>query len=64
MITAGALRELRVFAALPEEALDYLSGSVEDIHLVPGEYFVHEGDERALFVVIEGLAEITKVDRR
>src|SRR4051794_30355789 len=61
MITADALRDLRVFAALPGDALTYLAGSVEDIQLMPGEYFVHEGDERALFVVIDGRAEITKV---
>ena len=61
MITIEALRDIRAFAALPDEALSYLAGSVEDIHLVPGEYFVHEGDERALFVVIEGRAELTKV---
>ena len=41
--------------------LDYLAGSVEDIHLIPGEYVSHEGEERALFVVVEGKAEITKV---
>lgn len=36
-------------------------GAVEDIRLVPGEYFAHEGDERSLFIVIEGHVEITKV---
>jgi len=60
MITVDGLRALHVFAAVPEEALTYLAGAVEDIRLVTGEYFAHEGDERALFVVIEGLAEITK----
>ncbi|MFF2371133.1 FAD-dependent oxidoreductase [Agromyces sp. NPDC058110] len=61
MITVESLRAVPIFAALPDEALDYLAGAVEDIQLVPGEYFAHEGDERALFVVIEGGAEITKV---
>ena len=61
MITVDELRGIRIFAPLPQEALEYLVGSVEDIHLVPGEYFAHEGDERALFVVVEGGAEITKV---
>ncbi|WP_286277960.1 hypothetical protein [Naasia aerilata] len=36
MITADDLRGMRVFAALPEEALDYLVRSVEDIRLMPG----------------------------
>jgi thioredoxin reductase (NADPH) len=61
MITVDELRGIRIFAPLPQEALEYLVGSVEDIHHVPGEYFAHEGDERALFVVVEGGAEITKV---
>lgn len=61
MITVDALRAIRIFAPLAEEPLEYLAGAVEDIHLSPGEYFAHEGDERALFVVIEGRAQITKV---
>ncbi len=61
MITSKELSGIPIFAALPESTLEYLTGAVEDIRLVPGEYFAHEGDERALFVVIEGRAEITKV---
>ena len=61
MITVDGLRGIRIFAPLPTETLEYLAGAVEDIRLLPGEYFAHEGDERALFVVVEGRAEITKV---
>lgn len=61
MITVEDLRAMHVFATVPEDALMYLAGAVEDIRLVAGEYFAHEGDARALFVVVEGLAEITKV---
>ncbi|WP_460567707.1 FAD-dependent oxidoreductase [Humibacter soli] len=61
MITVDELRAIDVFAPLPSEALTYLVGAVEDIRLVPGEYFAHEGDDRAFFVVVEGGAEITKV---
>jgi thioredoxin reductase (NADPH) len=61
MITVEGLRGIPIFAPLPAETLEYVAGAVEDIHLVPGEYFAHEGDERALFVVVEGGAEITKV---
>ncbi|SFR71734.1 thioredoxin reductase (NADPH) [Agromyces sp. CF514] len=61
MITVEVLRAIPIFAPLPAEALGYLAGAVEDIRLVPGEYFAHEGDERALFVVVEGGAEITKI---
>lgn len=61
MITGEELRGIRIFSALPPDALDFLSRTIEDIHLAAGEYFVHEGDARALFVVIEGRIEITKV---
>jgi thioredoxin reductase (NADPH) len=61
MIDIQDLRGIRVFAPLSDDDLAYLVGAVEDIRLSPGEYFAHEGDERALFVVIEGSAEITKV---
>lgn len=60
MITLPELRGIKIFAALPQEALEYLVGAVEDIRLTAGEYFAHEGDERALFVVVSGSAEITK----
>lgn len=61
MIGIDELRTVKTFAPLPAEVLVYLAGAVEDIHLLDGEYFLHEGDERALIVVIEGLVEITKV---
>ena len=61
MITVEGLRGIPILEPLPTEALEYLARAVEDIHLLPGEYFAHEGDERALFVVVEGRAEITKV---
>ena len=61
MISIDELRSVKTFAPLPPEVLGYLAGAVEDIHLLDGEYFLHEGDERALIVVIEGLVEITKV---
>jgi thioredoxin reductase (NADPH) len=61
VITVGELRGIPIFAALPDPTLTYVAGAVEDIRLVPGEYFAHEGDERALFIVVEGGAQITKV---
>ncbi|WP_127792679.1 cyclic nucleotide-binding domain-containing thioredoxin-disulfide reductase [Agromyces sp. LHK192] len=61
MITVELLRSVPIFSTLPEATLAGLARAAEDIHLSPGEYFAHEGDERALFVVIEGGAEITKV---
>ncbi|MBD7950398.1 FAD-dependent oxidoreductase [Oerskovia rustica] len=61
MITLAELRAVSMFEPLPPEPLEFLVGAVEDIRLLPGEYFAHEGDERAFFVVIEGRAEITKM---
>ena len=61
MITAAELAELPLFAGLDDDVLAYLARSVEDVHLVPGEYAGHEGEERALFVIVEGRTELTKV---
>src|SRR4051812_13781990 len=61
MITVEELRGIRILSELPDAPLAYLSGAVEDIRVAAGEYFANEGDERALFVVVEGRAEMTKV---
>ena len=61
MITPDDLIDVPLLAGVPAEALAYVAGAVEDIRLVAGEYFAHEGDERSLFIVMEGHAEITKV---
>ncbi|MGH3458470.1 FAD-dependent oxidoreductase [Aeromicrobium sp.] len=61
MITLEELRGVPLLAELSEPTLTYLVGAVEDIRLVPGEYFAREGDERSLFVVMDGHVEITKV---
>ena len=55
------LREIPIFSALEEPALAHVVAVVEDIQLVPGEYFAHEGDERSLYIVLEGHVEITKI---
>ena len=44
-----------------KKQLEYLAGDVEDIHLTPGEYVAHEGEGRALAIVVEGKAELTKL---
>lgn len=61
MITPAELSALPPFADLEEGDLEYLARSVEDIRLVPGEYAGHEGEERALFVVVDGRVELTKM---
>jgi thioredoxin reductase (NADPH) len=61
MLTADELSRIPLFSSLEAKELGYLSQSVEDIRLVPGEYLVHEGDLRGLFITVEGKLEVTKV---
>jgi thioredoxin reductase (NADPH) len=61
MFTIEELATVPLFSALEDKALEYLAGEVEDIHLTAGEYVAHEGDGRALAVVVEGKTELTKL---
>ena len=58
MVTAEEIGRVAVFADLPPSERDRLSRLVADISLAPGEYAVNEGDERALFGVLEGRIEV------
>lgn len=60
MITVGELTTISLFSDLTDEQLAFVAGAVEDIYLQPGEYAAHEGDERALYIVVSGAAELTK----
>ena len=61
MFTIDELTTIPLFSELGDKELEYLAGAVEDIHLTPGEYVAHEGEGRALAVVVEGKAELTKL---
>src|SRR5882757_9157378 len=61
MFTIEELATVPLFSALEDKALEYLAGEVEDIHLTAGEYMAHEGDGRALAVLVEGKTELTKL---
>ncbi len=61
MVTADEIGRVTVFAALDPADRDRLSRVAVDISLMPGEYAVHEGDERALFAVIDGRIEPIKL---
>jgi thioredoxin reductase (NADPH) len=61
VITVAELATIPLFSTLAENELEYLAGSVEDIHLTPGEYVAHEGEARFLAVVVEGKTELTKL---
>jgi thioredoxin reductase (NADPH) len=60
VITADELLAIPLFSDLTPEQLEFVARSVEDIRLMPGEFAAHEGDERALFVVVDGYIELTK----
>jgi thioredoxin reductase (NADPH) len=61
MITPEDLPIVPVFATVPPEELARLAQSSGDVRLGAGDYAVHEGDERSLFVVLAGRIEVTKV---
>jgi thioredoxin reductase (NADPH) len=61
MVTADEIGGITVFAALDPRDRERLARVAADISLVPGEYAVHEGEERALFAVLEGRIEPTKL---
>ncbi|NHC46451.1 FAD-dependent oxidoreductase [Motilibacter aurantiacus] len=67
MISSAELARIPLFAELAPDLLALVARSAEDVVLRPGEFVAHEGDERALFVVVEGevnlIKEINGVER-
>src|SRR5213082_746787 len=61
MVTTDDVRRVGIFADLDRPACERLSRAAADIALAPGEYAAHEGDERALFALLEGRIEAVKV---
>ena len=61
MVTLEEIGRFEVFAALDPADCERLCRVAADISLSPGEYAVHDGDERALFGVLEGRIEAVKV---
>src|SRR6266498_452069 len=60
MLTIEELASISLFSKLPAVELEHLAKKAADIHLAAGEYAVHEGENRALFVVLAGKIEVTK----
>ena len=60
MIAIEELAAVPVLAAVPNDDLVRLARAAGDVRLAPGEYAVHEGDERALMIVLAGRIEVTK----
>ncbi|HET6997357.1 MAG TPA: FAD-dependent oxidoreductase [Solirubrobacterales bacterium] len=59
-MNAEEIGAVAVFAGLSTEERERLSRVAADISLVPGEYAANEGDERAIFAVLEGRIEAVK----
>ena len=60
MLTPDDVRGIPIFAELSEDELERLAKRSADIQLQPGEYAAHEGEGRALLVVLDGEASVTK----
>jgi thioredoxin reductase (NADPH) len=61
MVTTEEIGGVALFSALDPAQRGELSRAAADVSLVAGEYAVHEGDERALFAVLEGRIEPVKL---
>jgi len=61
MLTVDELRAIPLFSTLAVPELERLARNAADLQLVAGEYAVHEGEGRALYIVLEGRCEATKV---
>src|SRR5215472_10707878 len=61
MITISELRSVPLFANVADRDLEILARNVADIRVQPSEYIEHEGEGRALIIVIEGKCEVTKL---
>ena len=49
-----------MFSTLDSEARERLARVAADLSLAPGEFAANEGDDRALFAVLEGVIEPVK----
>jgi thioredoxin reductase (NADPH) len=60
MVTSDEIARVALFAGLDAEQRERLSLAAADISLREGEYAAHEGDDRALFAVLEGRIQPVK----
>lgn len=60
MVTVEEIGEIGVFEGLETAEREQLSRLAADIALAPGEYAANEGDERAIFAVLDGRIEAIK----
>src|SRR5262249_2753502 len=60
MLTAEDVAAISLFSSLSHADCERVAQAAADLHLRPGEYAVHEGEERALYAVLSGKIEVTK----
>ncbi len=60
MITPETLRAVPLLALLDDDTLAEVAAAVADMHLVPDEWLVREGETPAFFILLEGDLEVTK----
>jgi len=61
MVTPEEIGQIEVFESLEPSAREHLCRVAADVTLSPGEYAAHEGDERALFGLLDGRIEAVKL---
>src|SRR5262245_34522685 len=61
VVTAEEIAAIPLFSGIGAEACSRLSRVAADVILPAGEYAAHEGDERALFALLEGRIEAVKL---
>lgn len=61
MVSAEEIAQIPLFASLSAPDRVRLAHASADVRLAEGEFAVHEGEERALFAVLEGRIEAVKV---
>ncbi len=61
MVTPEEIGQVEVFESLEASAREHLCRVAADVTLSPGEYAAHEGDERALFGLLDGRIEAVKL---
>ena len=61
MLTPEEIGSVALFAGLDQAQREHVSRLAADVSLLAGEYAAHQGDARALFAVIEGRIEPTRL---
>jgi thioredoxin reductase (NADPH) len=60
MITADELRRVPLFATLPDSEAVALATRLADVRLREGDWLIHEGEQPAFFLLLDGELEVRK----